>query len=272
MDFHTPKVMGIVNVTPDSFYAGSRAMDRGEIAAGLRVMIEEGADILDFGGCSTRPGSESIGEDEEYSRLCRVLEVWKENWPEIPVSIDTYRAGVADRCLAEWGVDIINDIGGGDLDSGIWDVVARHRAVYVLTHSRGTPATMDSYATYGDVVAETISALAEKTYQLRGLGVNDIIIDPGFGFAKTISQNYELLEELGEFCKMGMPVLVGLSRKRMIYELLGITPEDSLEGTIALNTMALERGADILRVHDVGAAVRTIKLTKPLDERKIWSV
>ena len=260
MDFAVPKVMAIVNVTPDSFFSGSRLANAEEIRNRIRTVREEGADILDVGGYSSRPGAAEVSEEEEYSRLARGLEIIRDEWPEAPVSIDTFRSDVARRCIEEWGADIVNDISGGTLDPEMWRMVGDLKPVYVLMHMRGTPATMQSMTDYEDVTAEVITDLSRKCYELRGLGVNDIIIDPGFGFAKTVEQNFQLLRELGEFCKMGMPVLAGLSRKSMIWRKLGITPEESLAGTIALNTMAVERGANILRVHDVKPAVQVISL------------
>lgn len=258
--FETPKVMGIVNVTPDSFYSGSRTQGRDEIKDRVMTLVGEGADILDLGGYSSRPGADDVSAEEEYSRLAAGLEVVKEVAPDVPVSIDTFRAAVARKCVEEWGADIINDISGGTLDPDMWHTVADLRVAYVLMHTRGTPATMQSLTDYADVTADIITDLAKKVYELRGLGVNDIIIDPGFGFAKTVEQNFRLLDELGEFCKMGMPVLAGLSRKTMIWKTLGITPGESLDGTIALDAIALDRGADIVRVHDVATAVATARL------------
>ncbi|MDE5976759.1 MAG: dihydropteroate synthase [Muribaculaceae bacterium] len=265
MDFRQPKVMGIVNVTPDSFYSGSRTPGDSEILGRVLQLRNEEADIVDLGGYSTRPGASDVTADEEYSRLARALEILKREWEEVPVSIDTFRADVARRCIEEWGVDIINDISGGTIDPEIWNVVAEKRAVYVLTHTRGTPSDMQTLTDYDDVTADVITDLSKKVYELRGLGVNDIIIDPGFGFAKTREQNFQILNELGEFCKMGMPVLAGLSRKSMIWKTLGVTPEESYEGTVALDAIALDRGADILRVHDVKAARQTVKLLSNLN-------
>lgn len=264
MDFRIPKVMGIINVTPDSFYSGSRTPGDSEILGRVLQLKEEGADILDLGGYSSRPGAEDVSAEEEYSRLARGLEVVRREWEDVPVSIDTFRACVARRCVEEWGVDIINDISGGTLDPAMWETVADLRVAYVLMHMRGTPATMQELTDYADVTAEVITDLSRKVYELRGLGVNDIIIDPGFGFAKTASQNFRLLNELGEFCRMGMPVLAGLSRKSMIWRTLGITPEESYEGTVALDAIAVDRGADILRVHDVRAARQTVELLSRL--------
>lgn len=260
MDFRRPRVMGIINVTPDSFYNGSRTPGNQEILGRVRQMREDGADIVDIGGYSSRPGCDDVSADEEYSRLARGLEIVRKEWEDVTVSVDTFRASVARRCVEEWDVDIINDIGGGTLDPEMWETVAGLRKAYVLMHMRGTPATMQGLTDYNDVTAEVIADLSKKVYELRGLGVNDIIIDPGFGFAKTVAQNFQLLDELGEFRKMGMPVLAGLSRKSMIWKTLGVTPEESLGGTTALNAIALDRGADILRVHDVREARETVRL------------
>ncbi len=260
LDLSTPKVMGIVNVTPDSFYASGRSADKDAIERRIMQLREEGADIVDIGGYSTRPGAAEVDPEEEYRRLASGLEIVKRLWPEVPVSVDTFRSSVARRCVDEWGVDIINDVAGGLLDPEMWAVVAELRVAYVLMHMRGTPATMQTLTDYADVTAEVITDLSKKAYELRGLGVNDIIIDPGFGFAKTPAQNFLLLDELREFCKMGMPVLAGLSRKSMIWRTLGVTPEESFEGTCALNAIALREGASILRVHDVKAAVEIVKL------------
>ena len=260
LDLSTPKVMGIVNVTPDSFYASGRTPDTEAVERRILQLRDEGADIIDIGGCSTRPGAEDVTPEEEYSRLSVALEVIHRLWQEVPVSVDTYRAEVARRCVEEWGVDIINDVAGGTLDPEMWKTVAELRVAYVLMHMRGTPATMQTFTDYTDVTAKVITDLSRKVFELRGLGVNDIIIDPGFGFAKTVEQNFILLEELDEFCKMGMPVLAGLSRKSMIWRSLGITPEESLEGTVALNAIALQKGASLLRVHDVKAAKEVVKL------------
>lgn len=267
LDLSTPKVMGIVNVTPDSFYASGRTPDPENLELRIRQLRNEGADIVDVGGCSTRPGASEVNEEEEYRRIAPALELLKKIWPEVPVSVDTYRATVARRCVEDWGVDIINDIGGGTLDPDMWNTVAELRVAYILTHMRGTPSTMQEHTSYEDVTAEVLTDLSRKVYVLRDLGVNDIIIDPGFGFAKTVRQNFRLLDELGEFCKMGLPVLAGLSRKSMIWKTLGVSPEESLEGTVALNAIALREGASLLRVHDVKAAKEVVKLHMEIIEK-----
>lgn len=262
--FDTPKVMGIVNVTPDSFYAGSRVAESADISERVRSMLAEGADILDIGGYSSRPGADEVSPEEEYARLARGLEAIRKVKEDALVSVDTFRADVARRCVEEWHVGIINDIAGGDLDPEMWDVVADLGVPYVLMHMRGNPQTMGSLTDYKDVTAETVSALAEKTALLRQKGVRDIVIDPGFGFAKTVEQNYQLLSDLKEFKIMGAPVLAGLSRKTMIWKPLDITPDNAANGTTVLNTIALLNGADILRVHDVRNAVETVRLVAQL--------
>lgn len=260
MSFDIPKVMGIVNVTPDSFYPGSRSMGKHDLAERVGRMMEEGADIVDIGGYSSRPGAADVSPEEEYSRLASGLEVIRTVWPEAVVSVDTFRSDVARRCVEEWGVEIINDIGGGDLDAGMWETVASLKVAYVLMHMRGTPQTMTGLTDYENVTAETLSNLAFKVAALHGMGVTDVIVDPGFGFAKNVEQNYQLLSGLREFRLTGCPVLAGLSRKTMIWKPLCITPDEAANGTTVLNTIALLNGADILRVHDVRAAVEAVRL------------
>lgn len=264
LNFTRPWVMGIVNVTPDSFYEGSRTECLRDVRLRVRSMREAGAQCVDIGGYSSRPGADDVSADEEYRRLATGLEAVRLEWPDAVVSIDTFRAGVARRCVEEWGADIINDISGGTLDPAMGETVASLRVAYVLMHMRGTPADMQSHTHYNDVVADVIADLAFKADALRSLGVADIIIDPGFGFAKTIEQNYRLLACLGEFRRLGCPILAGLSRKSMIWRPLGITPTASLPGTIALDTVALMHGADIVRVHDVAEAVQTVSVLQLL--------
>lgn len=268
LDLSTPKVMGIVNVTPDSFYASGRTYDAASVERRILQLKNEGADIIDIGGFSTRPGAGDVDPEEEYHRLSVGLEAVHRLWPEVPVSVDTFRGSVARRCIEDWGVDIINDVGGGTLDPEMWSLVAELRVAYVLMHMRGTPSDMNTFTGYKDVTAEVITDLSRKVFELRGLGVNDIIIDPGFGFAKTISQNFILLDELSEFCKMGLPVLAGISRKSMIWKTLDITPEESLPATCALNAIALREGASLLRVHDVKAAREIVKLHMALGDAR----
>lgn len=260
MCFDTPKVMGIVNVTPDSFYEGCRMMDPEAIAVRVAAVMEEGADIVDVGGYSSRPGAVDVNPEEEYRRLALGLETVRRVWPEAVVSVDTFRAEVARRCVEDWDVDIVNDIGGGSLDPDMWETVASLKVAYVLMHMRGTPETMSGLTDYKDVSADILSDLAFKVAALHGMGVADVIVDPGFGFAKTVEQNYQLLADLREFRLTGAPVLAGISRKSMIWKPLGITADDAANGTTVLNTVALLNGADILRVHDVRRAVEAVRL------------
>lgn len=260
MDFSRPKVMGIINVTPDSFYSQSRTFSQDAIARRLDGMLAEEADIIDIGGYSTRPGADPVSPEEEYSRLALALETVRKRHPETVVSVDTFRAEVARRCVEDWQADIINDIGGGTLDPEMWHTVADLKVPYILMHMRGTPQTMQSMTDYEDVAADVISDLAHKAARLHALGVADVIIDPGYGFAKTIDQNYRLLAAIPEFRKMRMPVLVGISHKTMIWRPLGITPEESTLPTVALDAMALQLGADIVRVHEVLPAVQTVEM------------
>lgn len=255
-----PWVMGIVNVTPDSFYGGSRVADEQTLVGRIRQMLDEGVDVIDVGACSTRPGSQSVDAQGEMERLQWALAVIGREAPESIVSVDTYRAAVAQRCVEEWGVDIINDISGGMLDEAMFETVARLHVPYVLMHMRGTPETMSSLTDYDNVAADVLEWMARRIDQLRQMGVADVIADPGFGFAKTLEQNYELLARLDAFHALDAPLLVGVSRKRMIYTPLDCSADDALNGTTVINTLALERGAHILRVHDVRAAVEAVKL------------
>ena len=262
--FDRPKVMGIINTTPDSFFSGSRTPDTFSIEKKVEQMVKEGVDIFDLGGYSSRPGAEDIDPETEYARLVPALKAVKKIAPETPVSIDTFRASVARRCVEEWGADIINDISGGTLDPEMWATVAELNVPYILMHMRGTPADMQTHTDYKDVVADVLKDLAFKIAELRQLGVADIIVDPGFGFAKTVDQNFRLLNELKVFGELGSPILAGVSRKSMIWRPLGITPEESLNGTTSLNTIALLNGADILRVHDVKEARQCVELVELL--------
>lgn len=261
-----PWVMGILNVTPDSFYAASRMTDEGEIHKRVETILSEGGRIIDVGGCSTRPGSGMVTEEEERIRLEKVLPLLMQQYPDTIVSVDTFRADIARWAVEEYGVSIINDISGGDLDANMFRTVADLRVPYILMHMRGTPETMQRLTDYQDVAAEVLQALAFKVDQLRQMGVNDVIVDPGFGFSKTIAQNYELMRHLPDFQILDAPLLVGISRKKMIYEVLRETAADCLNGTTVLNTFALLQGADILRVHDVHAAFEAIQLTQLLKE------
>lgn len=256
-----PWVMGIINVTPDSFYSASRVNDEAALVERVRQMVADGADVLDVGACSTRPDSQSVDAQGEMQRLQWALAVIRREAPDVLISVDTFRADVARRCVEQWGADIINDISGGTLDEEMFSTVASLGVPYVLTHTRGTPATMSSMTDYGDVAADVLEWMARRIDELRQMGVADVIADPGFGFAKDVEQNYRLLNCLDAFHALNAPLLVGVSRKRMVYMPLGITPDEALNGTTVVNTMALERGAHILRVHDVKAAVQAVTLT-----------
>ncbi len=258
--FDEPKVMGILNITPDSFYADSRTQSEEEIAARLTRLTEEGADMIDIGAYSSRPGADDVPEEEEMARLRLGLSVTRRLFPDIPVSVDTFRADVAKMAVEECGADIVNDISGGEMDKRMFRTVARLGVPYVLMHMQGTPDTMQREPHYEDLRREVTLYLAEKTDRLRSTGVNDIIIDPGFGFGKTLEHNYELMAHLEDLHSLEAPVLVGISRKSMIYNLVGGTPATSLNGTTVLNTIALSKGAHILRVHDVRAAVEAKRI------------
>lgn len=256
-----PLVMGIINVTPDSFYVGSRTSEVRAITARVEAMVNAGVDMIDVGGYSSRPGAMDVPPEEEMRRVAIGVEAVKNITEDIPVSVDTFRADVAREAVLSFGADIINDISGGNLDENMWRKIAELHVPYVLMHMRGTPSTMQSMTTYGNVVAEVIRELAEKIRKLRLMGIADIIVDPGLGFGKTLKQNFEIIRNLQLFgSTLDAPVLVGVSRKSMITKSLGVEPEDALAGTIALNTIALMRGASILRVHDVAEAVAAVKI------------
>ena len=255
-----PQVMGIVNVTPDSFFEGSRTMDEDAIAVRVSKLITEGADFLDIGAYSSRPGATDISVEEEIERLRVGMRVLRSVSDSIPVSVDTFRAEVARIAVEEFGADIINDISGGDGDTDMASTVADIGVPYILMHMRGTPATMQTMTEYTDVTAEVLSNLSVKLRRLHLLGIADIIVDPGFGFSKTIEQNFELMRNLNTFSILGVPILVGISRKSMITKTLGITSTDALAPTVALDTIALTKGASFIRVHDVLPAVQSVKL------------
>ena len=260
-EFRRPQVMGILNVTPDSFYSGSRmATDVSLISSRIRQMLEEGVDMIDIGAYSTRHNADEVTPEEEYRRLSVGLDAIRSIAGDILVSVDTFRAEIAERCVKNYGVQIINDVSGGTLDAAMFDTVARLEVPYILMHMRGTPATMQSLTEYTDVTDDVIADLTAKADALRNRGVKDIIIDPGFGFSKTVDQNYEMMARLDEFKKMGLPLLVGISRKSMIFRTLGTDAQHSLNGTTVLNTVSLMGGAHILRVHDVKECVETVKI------------
>ena len=251
-----PLVMGIVNATPDSFYDRSRVLDAEAIQTRVREMIEQGADIIDIGACSTRPGAEVVSSSEEMKRLDVAFAAARKAAPDVIISVDTFRANVARHCVEHLGADIINDISGGDLDTSMHSIVAQLQVPYIVMHMRGTPATMQQFTQYdGDVAAVVLKELALKVDLLHQMGINDVIADPGFGFSKTVKQNYRLLECLDTFHSLEVPLLVGVSRKSMIQRVLDCNDQDALNGTTVINTIALMKGAHILRVHDVKAAV-----------------
>ena len=260
MDLDVPRVMGILNVTPDSFYAESRKQTEKDIMERTRQMVEEGAHIIDIGACSTRPGADCPDEKEEIRRLRIALQPLRKAYPDVVVSVDTFRASVARMCVEEYNADIINDISGGQFDNEMFDTVAQLGVPYILTHTKGTPDHVQDHPHYNDLMHELLTYFAEKVQQLRDRGQKDIIIDPGFGFGKSLDHNYLLLQKMEQLKLLELPVLVGCSRKRMIYNLLGITPEQSLNGTSVVNTIALTKGANILRVHDVKAAKECIDI------------
>lgn len=262
VEIDRPWVMGIINATPDSFFSDSRVMGVDAIAQRAKTMMAEGADVLDIGACSTRPGAEVVTADEEMRRLDVAVKAVREAvGNEVILSVDTFRASVVRHCVEVLGVDIVNDISGGDLDSQMHSTVAQLQVPYIVMHTRGTPAAMQQLTDYkGDVAAVVLEELARKIDALHKMGVNDVIADPGFGFAKTLEQNYRLLSCLEAFHALGVPLLVGVSRKSMIQKALDCIAQEALNGTTVLNTIAMMKGAHILRVHDVKAAVEARKL------------
>ena len=261
LNFREPQVMAILNVTDDSFYAGSRNMEERAISERVVQAIEEGATIIDVGGYSTRSGAKDISLEEEWQRVERGLKCIRDISEDIAISVDTFRSGVVERAVALVGDIIVNDISAGEADTRMVDVVAHHKLPYIAMHMRGTPQTMQSMTQYEEGICESVCRyFTQRVEYLRQRGVDDIILDPGFGFAKSVEQNFELLGGLSSLSALGYPVLAGLSRKSMIYRALDITPEESLAGTVALNWEALRQGASILRVHDVREARQVIEL------------
>lgn len=262
LELSRPLVMGILNVTPDSFYSGSRMQSEEQIALRAQQIVNEGGSIIDLGAYSSRPGAADVSVEEEKERLRVAMKVIRQLYPDIPVSIDTFRAEVARCCIEEYGADIINDISGGQLDEQIFPTVARLNVPYILMHMRGTPQTMQQQTDYDDVTADVLRYFGEKVDRLHSMGVKDIILDPGYGFAKTLEQNYELLSKQQVLEVLDLPILVGVSRKSMICKVLGCTPDEALNGTTALHVLALQRGTHILRVHDVRQAIEAIKIVE----------
>lgn len=257
LELREPQIMGILNVTPDSFYSDSRTPDEAHITERVRQMMDEGADMIDIGGYSSRSGADDVTPEEEMDRLRRGLHIVRKLYPEVPVSVDTFRADVARMCIEEEGADIINDISGGMMDRQMFRTVARLGVPYILMHMQGTPDTMQVAPHYDNLRREVMLYFAERIDRLCQMGAKDIIVDPGFGFGKTLEHNYELMNHLDDFAVFNLPLLVGISRKSMIYKLTGGTPQTSLNGTTVLNTISLIKGAHILRVHDVKAAAET---------------
>ena len=264
LDLSVPCVMGILNITPDSFYAGSRMQTEAEIAARAQQIVNEGAGIIDIGAYSSRPNAENVSPREEMERLRMGLEILSKTQPGAVISVDTFRADVARMCVEEYGVAIINDIAAGEMDTDMFRTVAELNVPYIMMHMQGTPQNMQQHPHYDNLLKEVFLYFAQKVQQLRDLGMKDIILDPGFGFGKTVEHNYELLAHLEEFRVFELPLLVGVSRKSMIYRLLGNTPQDALNGTTVLDTICLLKGADILRVHDVLEAVETVKIVEAM--------
>lgn len=264
LDLSQPQVMGILNVTPDSFYSASRKNTEQEVADRIIAILAEGGSMIDIGAYSSRPGADDITAEEEMDRLRSALRILRNIAADAVVSVDTFRADVARMCVEEYGVQIINDISGGELDSRMFETVASLGVPYILMHMKGNPQTMQQQPHYDDLLSEMLRYFGTKVQQLHELGVKDIILDPGFGFAKTLEHNYELMNRLQDLSVLQLPVLVGVSRKSMIYRLLGLTPEEALNGTSVLNTLALLKGASILRVHDVKEAVEVVQIVKKM--------
>ena len=264
LDLSQPRVMGILNVTPDSFYAGSRTQTEAEIVRRVKQIVSEGAAIIDIGAYSSRSNADNVSAREEMERLRMGLKILFEIQPDAVVSVDTFRADVARMCVEEYGVAIINDIAAGEMDADMFHTVAALNVPYIMMHMQGTPQSMQQHPHYDNLLKEVFLYFARKVQQLRDLGVKDIILDLGFGFGKTMEHNYELLSHLEEFRIFELPLLVGVSRKSMIYRLLDITPQEALNGTTVLDTICLLKGADILRVHDVKEAVETVRIVQAM--------
>lgn len=272
MDLSRPKVMGILNITPDSFFADSRKQTEEEIETQVLRMMQEGADIIDIGAYSSRPNAADVTPEEEMQRLRHGLSILRRVAPDAVVSVDTFRADVARMCVEEYGVAIINDIAAGEMDAAMFDTVVSLGVPYVMMHMQGTPQTMQSAPHYDNLMREVMLYFAEKVERLRSMGAKDLILDPGFGFGKTLEHNYELMAHMEELEFFELPILVGISRKSMIYRLLDITPQESLNGTTVLNTLALMKGAHILRVHDVLPAVQAVKMVEAMKQNRSFSI
>ena len=261
----SPVVMGVVNVTPDSFYAPSRSSNLEDVLKKVDKMVSEGASIIDIGAFSSKPGAELITAEEEWKRLETVLKGVRKEFPNLVISLDTYRSEIARKALDTAGIQIVNDISGGDWDVNMFSTISELGIAYILMHIQGKPNSMQNKPEYKDVASEVIFALSQKVQNLKLLGVCNIIVDPGFGFGKTLEHNYSLLSRLSDFRSFDLPILVGVSRKSMVYRLLEVEPDDSLNGTTAINMVALQQGAKILRVHDVKEAVECVKIYNQLN-------
>ncbi len=263
IDLSVPKVMGILNCTPDSFFDGGKYKSESDILHQVEKMLDEGATFIDIGAYSSKPGADFVSEDEELQRLLPIIDLVLKHFPETLLSVDTFRSNVAQNAIKN-GAAIVNDISAGMLDENMLETVAKLQVPYVMMHMKGNPQTMQSLANYEDVVKEIMFYFSERINKARSFGLNDIIIDPGFGFAKTVEQNYEILQKLDYFNIMELPLLVGVSRKSMIYKTLDNSPQEALNGTTVLNTIALQKGANILRVHDVKEAIECVALVEKL--------
>jgi dihydropteroate synthase len=259
IDLATPKVMGILNITPNSFYDGGKFQEESVVLNQVEKMLNEGATFIDIGAYSSKPNAEFVSEEEELQRILPVVQQIIKQFPEAIISIDTFRAEVAKQCVLN-GAALINDISAGHLDEKMLPTIAELQVPYIMMHMKGNPQTMQSLAHYDDIVKEMIYYFSERIFEARKLGINDLIVDPGFGFAKTLEQNYEVMQKLDIFKQLELPLLVGISRKSMIYKTLETSAQEALNGTTFLNAIALEKGANILRVHDVKEAVECVKL------------
>ena len=266
LEVDSPIVMGILNATPDSFYSGSRCDSDEAVRMRVRQIVSEGGRIIDVGGYSSRRMADDVAPEDEWRRLSAALRIVRDEAPGAIVSVDTFRASIAERCVGEYGVDIVNDISSGQLDRAMIPTVARLKVPYVMMHMRGNPHTMQDFTDYGDVAADVMRFLGDRMKEAAYAGISDIILDPGFGFSKTLDQNYELLARMELLRELGYPLLVGVSRKSMVYKLLGTSPEQSLNATTAVNTLALLKGASILRVHDVREAVEAVAVVEKFRE------
>ena len=268
VDLTRPKVMGILNLTPDSFFDGGKYKDETSILQQVEYMLNHGATFIDMGAYSSRPGAEHVTEDEELLRMLPVIDLILTKFPDTLISVDTFRSKVAAESI-EHGAALINDISAGNLDAAMFDTVANYQVPYIMMHMKGTPQSMQKQATYSDVIKDLRSYFSEKIQETTSKKINDIIIDPGFGFAKTTEQNYTLLNHLDLFQTFGLPILIGLSRKSMIYKVLESSPQEALNGTTALHTIALLKGANIIRAHDVKEAMECVKLVEVLKENAL---